>query len=107
MVDMNTYWHMHPEEAPASQRDDLGTEAMETDDAPDETFLLLQQATIPGFGFHDNDKKWSKFLIPTISGHANIKQSLSTSKIFPRSIGARKHSIDSSFKRIRKNSSKL
>jgi hypothetical protein len=59
MIDMNMYRQMHSAEAESSQqRDDLGPEVFEREDPPSETFLLLLQTTIQGFGFQD--KKWSK-----------------------------------------------
>lgn len=62
MIDMNMYREMHPDEAESlSQRDDLGQESFDKEEAPSETFLLLLQTTIQGFGFQD--KKWSEFLI--------------------------------------------
>jgi hypothetical protein len=59
MVDMNMYRQMHSVEAGPPQRDDLGPEAFEREDPPSETFLLLLQTTIQGFGFQD--KKWSMY----------------------------------------------
>jgi hypothetical protein len=60
MIDMNMYRQMHSAEAESlQQRDDLGPEVFERDGPPSETFLLLLQTTIQGFGFQD--KKWSTF----------------------------------------------
>ena len=60
MIDMNTYRQMHSVEAESlPQRDDLGPESFESEEAPSETFLLLLQTTIQGFGFQD--KKWSMY----------------------------------------------
>ncbi len=55
---MDTYRQMRDESDLPSQRDDLGPEAMESDEPPDDSFVLLLPAEILGFGFHD--KKWSK-----------------------------------------------
>jgi len=58
MIDMNMYREMNPEQAKSlSQSDDLGQVAFDREEAPSETFLLLLQTTIHGFGFQD--KKWS------------------------------------------------
>ena len=60
MIDMNMYRQMHANEVESvSQRDDLGPEAFERNEPPSDTFMLLLQTTIPGFGFQD--KKWSEF----------------------------------------------
>lgn len=65
MIDMNMYRQMHSnEEELAPQRDDLGPESFEREEAPSETFLLALQTTIQGFGFHD--KKWSKLSLPPV-----------------------------------------
>jgi hypothetical protein len=59
---MNMYREMHPDEAESlSQRDDLGQESFDRKEAPSESFLLLLQTTIQGFGFQD--KKWSEFFV--------------------------------------------
>jgi hypothetical protein len=59
MIDMNMYRQMHANEAQTSQEDNLGPAAFDGEQPPSETFLLLLQTTIPGFGFQD--KKWSEF----------------------------------------------
>jgi hypothetical protein len=60
MIDMNMYRQMHANEAQASlQEDNLGLASFDKEQPPSETFLLLLQTTIPGFGFQD--KKWSEF----------------------------------------------
>jgi len=56
---MNMYREMNPDQAKLlSQRDDLGQESLNRKEAPSDTFLLLQQMSIQGFGFQD--KKWSE-----------------------------------------------
>ncbi|KAE9368085.1 P-loop containing nucleoside triphosphate hydrolase protein [Stipitochalara longipes BDJ] len=62
MIDMNMYREMNPDEAKSlSQRDDLGQKLFDRKAAPSETFLLLLQTTIQGFGFQD--KKWRTLAI--------------------------------------------
>jgi hypothetical protein len=57
MIDMGTYRLMHGSEDIESTREELFESAMQADEPPEETFLLLLPALMKGFGFHD--KKWS------------------------------------------------
>jgi uncharacterized protein DUF7025/ATPase family protein associated with various cellular activities (AAA) len=54
MIDTETYNLMH--KSMSQQPDELGHEAMQRDQAPDNTFLLLLPQVISGYGLHD--KKW-------------------------------------------------
>ncbi|KAM3070520.1 hypothetical protein ACMFMG_010341 [Clarireedia jacksonii] len=53
MIDMNMFHQMHTKEGSLPQRDDIGLEAFEREEAPSEVFLLLLQPEIQGFGFQD------------------------------------------------------
>jgi hypothetical protein len=74
MIDMNMYRQMHSEAGVLPQRDDLGPEAFEKEEAPSENFLLCLQAEIQGFGFQD--KKWSKSFYSTFSNLLTSGQDL-------------------------------
>ncbi|KAJ0109953.1 P-loop containing nucleoside triphosphate hydrolase protein [Diaporthe amygdali] len=67
MIDMATYNELHGKDQEKDEeeeltppkpprRDDLGPDAMESDEAPSGSFVLLLPPTIPAFRFHD--KKW-------------------------------------------------
>jgi hypothetical protein len=71
MIDMNMYRQMHSKAETLPQKDDIGLEAFEREEAPSEIFLLLLQSKIQGFGFQD--KKWSKFL-PWLKGLLTVLQ---------------------------------
>jgi hypothetical protein len=58
MVDLATFYKMHPENLPHSRlRDDLGVEATARQRPPDDDFLLLLPAKVRGFNMQQ--KKWS------------------------------------------------
>lgn len=57
MVDGTTYQQMHGNSS--SPRDDLGPEAMKSEEPPDSSFVLLLPPEIYGFGMHD--KKWREY----------------------------------------------
>ncbi|RGP72192.1 p-loop containing nucleoside triphosphate hydrolase [Fusarium sporotrichioides] len=63
MVDMATYRELHNKEndQKSIEHGDLGQEAMNSDDPPDDTFVLLLPPRIRGFGLHD--KKWRSLLV--------------------------------------------
>ena len=62
MIDTSTFNELHPSQS--LQQDELGSEAMERDKPPDETFLLLLPYSIHGFGL--DDKKWRTLTIEDI-----------------------------------------
>jgi hypothetical protein len=58
MVDDATYRELHSSDRdPSADEDDLGQEVMDSNNPPEDPFLLLLPETIRGFGMHD--KKWS------------------------------------------------
>ncbi|KAK2746120.1 hypothetical protein FQN55_005749 [Onygenales sp. PD_40] len=65
MIDMNTYMQMHGNSENTIERDDLGHEAMDKAEPPEDPFLLLLPAEILGFGF--NDKKWRTLLVSRVT----------------------------------------
>ncbi|KAK2788361.1 hypothetical protein FQN52_006685 [Onygenales sp. PD_12] len=64
MIDMNTHMQMHGKSKDTIERDDLGQEAMDKAEPPEDPFVLLLPAEILGFGF--NDKKWRTLLVSGI-----------------------------------------
>jgi hypothetical protein len=60
MIDLKTYWAMHPEPDETPSEQELDSESMERTDPPMTPFLLLLPHEIKGFGF--NDKKWSEYV---------------------------------------------
>jgi Cdc6-like AAA superfamily ATPase len=62
MIDTATYYQL--EDSQSSQKDELGSDAMERNEAPDHTFLLLLPHSIRGFGL--DDKKWRTLNIENI-----------------------------------------
>ena len=58
MVDMEAYKLMHGSDDDPTTRNELSDDAMESDEPPSGSFILMLPATIHGYGFHD--KKWSK-----------------------------------------------
>jgi len=62
MIDTATFNELHPSQS--LQQDELGSDAMERDNPPDETFLLLLPPRIHGYGL--DDKKWMTLTIEDI-----------------------------------------
>lgn len=59
------------EEEDAEGREMLDEELMRSENAPDDTFVLLLPATIRGYGFHN--KKWSESLRQNMSLHEDLR----------------------------------
>ena len=58
MVDLATFYKMHPDKLPHSRlRDDLGVEASAREQPPGGNFLLLLPSKVQGFNMQE--KKWS------------------------------------------------
>ncbi|KAF9883981.1 hypothetical protein FE257_002422 [Aspergillus nanangensis] len=65
MIDMFTYREINDVSESPPQRDDLGQDAMNSDQPPEDPFLLLLPPSILGFGFHD--RKWRTLSVDYIS----------------------------------------